>query len=569
MAGINGGFFSYGNVARWSLKWAVGKFKSKVLGTGRSAFPSAILKIGDHLISDTSSSGIPAIGWNKDGSKTVIGELKVQWFVRLHDPERELKLHRETELNHDIREKYIYVPSKRYEIKDHEIIEVESVDEVDKELLNSFTLDRSEYVFEELSVGDKLEIHYQWDSRRMSSVDPQGFSGLDYVLSGGAILMQNGEVQDSFSEMNYPSTSSPRTGICLHKDGSWKMIVSPTGYLLLDFANFMKERGCHDAINLDGGGSPTMYFPHEKKMIGSDIMVSDAIALMPREQWGLRSYLSRGEKNIFDLLKADDKDAIKGYLDKNSLALKERNINRQTPLQALLAVDPARVDAALITLFIEKMDLEDLFNRDVYGESAALTAVRNGHFNVATQIVSKGGLENCSQKGVGDQTLCGVIATMEDHPELRSILGDCLDALVKGMRDFDSDAGSDALDLFQALVEKGQAYEKAADAAAEGMSNPESLVRWNAQKLFQALVVKGQAYEKAADAAAKGMSDSTFSARLDALKLFQALVEKGQAYEKAADAAAKGMSDRDFTVEREARQLKSMLKPWWIRWWPF
>jgi len=90
------------------------------------------------------------------------------------------------------------------------------------------------------------------------------------VYSFGPGLVQDGEITvDSSSEVGQAKTSNPRTAIGMISPLHYVMVVSDgrtsasAGLSLLQLAGIMKELGCREAYNLDGGGSTTMYFNGE------------------------------------------------------------------------------------------------------------------------------------------------------------------------------------------------------------------------------------------------------------------------------------------------------------------
>lgn len=95
---------------------------------------------------------------------------------------------------------------------------------------------------------------------------PAPESWMQQLVSGkpGPVLI-DGEPQFSYG-CGTPCAYQPRTGLGVNQDGS-KLIVAvidgrsteSVGAGLDDLANFMKELGAWDAVNLDGGGSTTMY----------------------------------------------------------------------------------------------------------------------------------------------------------------------------------------------------------------------------------------------------------------------------------------------------------------------
>lgn len=83
------------------------------------------------------------------------------------------------------------------------------------------------------------------------------------AVSGGATLIENGEVPETFA--SNISGSHPRTAIGISKDEKTLFLITVDGRQAksfgmsqTEFAEFLKEKGIYNAINLDGGGSTTM-----------------------------------------------------------------------------------------------------------------------------------------------------------------------------------------------------------------------------------------------------------------------------------------------------------------------
>ena len=83
------------------------------------------------------------------------------------------------------------------------------------------------------------------------------------AVSGGAVLVKDGEIPKTFS--SNISGSNPRTAIGVSEDGNTLYLItvdgrqaSSIGMTQIELAEFLKEKGVYNAINLDGGGSTTM-----------------------------------------------------------------------------------------------------------------------------------------------------------------------------------------------------------------------------------------------------------------------------------------------------------------------
>lgn len=118
------------------------------------------------------------------------------------------------------------------------------------------------------------------------------------MLGGKGILLRNGELISDFS-VEEPTTSfvsdrHPRTAVGVRSNGAWLFVVVDgrqpkvsKGMTLAELAALMKSLGCSDALNLDGGGSTTLYLRGRVVNSPSDTgnrerPVSDAICILPR-----------------------------------------------------------------------------------------------------------------------------------------------------------------------------------------------------------------------------------------------------------------------------------------------
>lgn len=119
-----------------------------------------------------------------------------------------------------------------------------------------------------------------------------GFPGAVDVLGGNPMLVVNGVIQ-------YPDVDgnggyfdpNPRTAVGTTPDGKLVVVVVDgreygysAGMTLRRLAEFMVELGCRDAINLDGGGSSTMWINGRVANRPSDPterLVSSALVVLP------------------------------------------------------------------------------------------------------------------------------------------------------------------------------------------------------------------------------------------------------------------------------------------------
>ena len=146
---------------------------------------------------------------------------------------------------------------------------------------SGFVLVGTEKSFSALKVNDQINISF--------STTPN-WTGVNHAVSGGPYLIKDGQIfVDTFAQKFGPiSGLNPRTAVGYTKDNRFIMITvdgrqkGSIGLTLNDLAKLMKEFGCYNAMNFDGGSSTQMYVnnkvvnnPLNKggNMVGSGLIV--------------------------------------------------------------------------------------------------------------------------------------------------------------------------------------------------------------------------------------------------------------------------------------------------------
>lgn len=124
------------------------------------------------------------------------------------------------------------------------------------------------------------------------------FSKAEDIINGVPQLIRNGKIEITWeqekSSKAFVETRHPRTAVAKLKDGKFLMVTvdgrstESGGLGLQDLAEILLELGATDAMNLDGGGSTTMFLggkvvnkPSDKE---GERKVSDAILVFPRKK---------------------------------------------------------------------------------------------------------------------------------------------------------------------------------------------------------------------------------------------------------------------------------------------
>ena len=111
---------------------------------------------------------------------------------------------------------------------------------------------------EGFETGDEVEISYALSPNWNDAVS---------IISGGPYLMKDGKIytDTSAEKLNAVSGRNPRTAVGYREDNTMIMITvdgrkeGSSGVTIEELAQLMKQLGCYEAINLDGGSSTVMY----------------------------------------------------------------------------------------------------------------------------------------------------------------------------------------------------------------------------------------------------------------------------------------------------------------------
>lgn len=126
----------------------------------------------------------------------------------------------------------------------------------------------------------------------------EAFTNSEDITNGVPQLIKDGKIEITWEEEKtnkaFVETRHPRTAVAKLKDGKFLMITvdgrseASAGIGLEDLAKLLLEFGATDAMNLDGGGSTTMFLdgkvvnrPSDKE---GERRVSDAILVFPRKK---------------------------------------------------------------------------------------------------------------------------------------------------------------------------------------------------------------------------------------------------------------------------------------------
>lgn len=123
---------------------------------------------------------------------------------------------------------------------------------------NGYVISAPQATLKGLKKGDNITAEY--------NLNPN-WENINHIISGGPYLIKDGNIfiDVTSQKLNSISGRNPRTAIGYTKDNIMIMVTvdgrkeNVSGVTLGELAQIMKEFGCYEAINLDGGSSTVMY----------------------------------------------------------------------------------------------------------------------------------------------------------------------------------------------------------------------------------------------------------------------------------------------------------------------
>ncbi len=114
---------------------------------------------------------------------------------------------------------------------------------------------------------EKLQPFFNAKNLELDIKTNPAWDDVKHIISGGPFLVKNGEiyVDTQAQKLNSITGKNPRTAVGYTEDKNLILVTvdgreeNSVGMTLNELANYMKSIGCTNAMNLDGGGSSTMY----------------------------------------------------------------------------------------------------------------------------------------------------------------------------------------------------------------------------------------------------------------------------------------------------------------------
>ncbi|MDR3646750.1 MAG: phosphodiester glycosidase family protein [Candidatus Babeliales bacterium] len=306
IAAINGGFFNFG---------VSNKFKDNALKlmdffgvSNYNAFPISALKIKNDWFSFANNlSGIFA--WKNDGQITMLDAIENEWSLQVGNKIYLIKDLNKPYANGPIVYTNVFdthTPLRKnivdITVEENKVVNIKK-DGYSKIPKNGFVYSINSYdkslnlldfnEFADIKINKIIKPTY-------SSSDL--IEGMDYILGSTPILIKDGKINEKLIQYksSFYTLGHPRTAVGVLENGNWLMVVvegrqkSSCGFTILELAEYMLNKGCISALNLDGGGSSTMVInnkvvnsPSGRDLYGysgkrNERPIADSILILPK-----------------------------------------------------------------------------------------------------------------------------------------------------------------------------------------------------------------------------------------------------------------------------------------------
>ena len=269
-----------------------------------AGIPAGMLKINE------SWYGVPrmpraVLGWKEDGSRFLMDQLEMDWTAVIGEREEHIHM-----LNTVRNRNFLLLYTSAFNTSTLtapgglEII-VENDRVTDFHYNGNALIPENGYVLSygveaakeagPVEIGLPVSISHEFRPLHPDNAMDENWKKMDYLVGGAGLLIMDGEpVKDYQVEKlseGFDTTRHPRTAVGIDGRGQWIFVVVDgrqpglsVGMSLDELTDLMLSLGCRYAINLDGGGSTTMYLNGAVVNAPSDVSgerpVADALMVL-------------------------------------------------------------------------------------------------------------------------------------------------------------------------------------------------------------------------------------------------------------------------------------------------
>lgn len=248
--------------------------------------PAGPLKVANNIWHGIGYQSRAAIGWFKDSNQVLIDRIKTKTSVIMGDANLTVS----------------YFNTPYYLEKDTKYLRTKSG--LYSSIYYSFFNLGNKYPHLMINQNNKLAYIYQTNNKINSQeakvqveIIPQLESNhstlwqkVDYITGGAPVLIKNYHALSNYASekisYNFVHGKHHRTAVGILDNDFWVLVATASGVTIPELVNIMQHLQCKDAINLDGGGSSSLYLSPKYQVVSEFApivnKITDAILVVPK-----------------------------------------------------------------------------------------------------------------------------------------------------------------------------------------------------------------------------------------------------------------------------------------------
>ena len=248
--------------------------------------PAGPLKVANNIWHGIGYQSRAAIGWFQDSNQVLIDRIKTKTSVTIGDDKLTVSYFN-TPYHLEKNTKYLHAKSGLYS----------SI------YYSFFNLANKNHYFM-INQNNKLAYIYQSNNKinaqeakvnveiipQLESNHTTLWQNVDYITGGAPVLIKNYHALSNYASekisYNFVHGKHNRTAVGILDNGFWVFVVTASGVSIPELVNIMQHLQCKDAINLDGGGSSSLYLSPKYQIVSEfpsmANKITDVILVVPK-----------------------------------------------------------------------------------------------------------------------------------------------------------------------------------------------------------------------------------------------------------------------------------------------
>lgn len=258
--------------------------------------PAGPLKVANNIWHGIGYQARAAIGWFRDSNQVLIDRIKTKTSVNIGDASLAVSYFN-TPYYLEKNTNYLNTKSGLYSSIYYNFFDLGNKNS--HFIININQNDKLAYIYQtnntkKLNINTAMNLS---DAKVHVEIFPQLdvsnamlWQKADYITGGAPVLIKNYHGLSNYAleklSYNFMYHKHHRTAIGILDNDFWILVVTASGVTIPELVSIMQHLQCKDAINLDGGGSSSLYLSPKYQVVAefSPIVnkITDAILIVPK-----------------------------------------------------------------------------------------------------------------------------------------------------------------------------------------------------------------------------------------------------------------------------------------------